>query len=197
MRNVYVLIISLLLLIGCSFSPDPIKSAFKKDEFLKKIEKDKDKYELQIAFTEISRNKDGEPIFKDFEFQVDENNYFYPASSIKLPIVILALDKINELRSEGINVSLKSKIMLSPLDQEMSLTQKDSITSFQNLIADIFLVSDNSASNVLIDFIGYNYFNTKMNQAGFNKTYLNHKFSPDPYYTIDWEIKTMLNDRIS
>ena len=197
MRNVYVLIISLLLTIGCSFSPDPIKSAFKKDEFLKKIVKDKDKYELQIAFTEISRNKDGEPIFKDFEFQVDENNYFYPASSIKLPIVILALDKINELRSEGINVSLKSKIMLSPLDQEMSLTQKDSITSFQNLIADIFLVSDNSASNVLIDFIGYNYFNTKMNQAGFNKTYLNHKFSPDPYYTIDWEIKTMLNDRIS
>tara|TARA_B100001063_G_scaffold63445_1_gene57465 strand:+ start:694 stop:1854 length:1161 start_codon:yes stop_codon:yes gene_type:complete len=197
MRNVYVLIISLLLTIGCSFSPDPIKSAFKKDEFLKKIVKDKDKYELQIAFTEISRNKDGEPIFKDFEFQVDENNYFYPASSIKLPIVILALDKINELRSEGINVSLKSKIMLSPLDQEMSLTQKDSITSFQNLIADIFLVSDNSASNVLIDFIGYNYFNTKMNQAGFNKTYLNHKFSPDPYYSIDWEIKTMLNDRIS
>ena len=197
MRNVYVLIISLLLTIGCSFSPDPIKSAFKKDEFLKKIVKDKDKYELQIAFTEISRNKDGEPIFKDFEFQVDENNYFYPASSIKLPIVILALDKINELRSEGINVSLKSKIMLSPLDQEMSLTQKDSITSFQNLIADIFLVSDNSASNVLIDFIGYNYFNTKMNQAGFNKTYLNHKFSPDPYYTIDWEIKTMFNDRIS
>ena len=79
----------------------------------------------------------------------------------------------------------------------MSLIQKDSITSFQNLIADILLVSDNSASNVLIDFIGYNHFNAKMNQAGFNKTYLNHKFSPDPNYTIDWEIKTMFNDLIS
>ena len=169
----------------------------KDDSFLDEILKNKENHELQIIYTEIKRDKEGEPDFIDFEFQVDENNYFYPASSIKLPIVILTLDKINELRSEGINVSLKSKITLSPLDQEMSLTQIDSITSFQNLIADIFLVSDNSASNVLIDFVGYNHFNNKMNQAGFNKTYLNHKFSPDPYYTIDWEIKTMLNDRIS
>ena len=110
MRNVYVPIISHLLLHGCAISPDPNKSAFKKAEFLKKIVKDKDKYELQIAFTEISRNKDGEPIFKDFEFQVDENKYFYPASTTKLPIVVLALDKINELRSSGIEITLKSKI---------------------------------------------------------------------------------------
>ena len=197
MRNVYVLIISLLLLIGCSFSPDPIKSAFKKDEFLKKIEKDKDKYELQIAFTEISRNKDGEPIFKDFEFQVDENKYFYPASTTKLPIVVLTLDKINKLRSSGINITLKSKILISSNHSEKNEIQTDTITSFQNLIADVFLVSDNYSSNILIDFIGYNYFNTKMSQAGFKNTYLNHKFNPDPYVNIDWLIKTVDKQLIS
>jgi hypothetical protein len=197
MRNVYVLIISLLLLIGCSFSSDPIKSAFKKDEFLKKIEKDKDKYELQIAFTEISRNKDGEPIFKDFEFQVDENKYFYPASTTKLPIVVLTLDKINKLRSSGINITLKSKILISSNHSEKNEIQTDTITSFQNLIADVFLVSDNYSSNILIDFIGYNYFNTKMSQAGFKNTYLNHKFNPDPYVNIDWLIKTVDKQLIS
>ena len=197
MRNVYVLIISLLLLIGCSFSPDPIKSAFKKDEFLKKIVKDKDKYELQIAFTEISRNKDGEPIFKDFEFQVDENKYFYPASTTKLPIVVLTLDKINKLRSSGINITLKSKILISSNYSEKNEIQLDTITSFQNLIADVFLVSDNYSSNILIDFIGYNYFNTKMSHAGFKNTYLNHKFNPDPYVNIDWLIKTVDKQLIS
>ena len=197
MRNVYVLIISLLLLIGCSFSPDPIKSAFKKDEFLKKIVKDKDKYELQIAFTEISRNKDGEPIFKDFEFQVDENKYFYPASTIKLPIVVLTLDKINELRSSGIDITLKSKILISPNHSKKNEIQLDTITSFQNLIADVFLVSDNYSSNILIDFIGYNYFNTKMSQAGLKNTYLNHKFNPDPYVNIDWLIQTVDKQLIS
>ena len=197
MNKLILISLSIFLLQGCFLKENPISSSMKDDSFLDEILKNKENHELQIIYTEIKRDKEGEPDFIDFEFQVDENNYFYPASSIKLPIVILTLDKINELRSEGINVSLTSKITLSPLDQEMSLTQKDSITSFQNLIADIFLVSDNSASNVLIDFVGYNHFNTKMNQAGFNKTYLNHKFSPDPYYTIDWEIKTMLNDRIS
>ena len=197
MRNVYVLIISLLLLIGCSFSPDPIKSAFKKDEFLKKIVKDKDKYELQIAFTEISRNKDGEPIFKDFEFQVDENKYFYPASTTKLPIVVLALDKINELRSSGIDITLKSKILISSNHSKKNEIQLDTITSFQNLIADVFLVSDNYSSNILIDFIGYNYFNTKMSQAGLKNTYLNHKFNPDPYVNIDWLIQTVDKQLIS
>ena len=197
MRNVYVLIISLLLLIGCSFSPDPIKSAFKKDEFLKKIVKDKDKYELQIAFTEISRNKDGEPIFKDFEFQVDENKYFYPASTIKLPIVVLTLVKINELRSSGIDITLKSKILISSNHNEIREIQTDTITSFQNLIADVFLVSDNYSSNILIDFIGYNYFNTKMSQAGLKNTYLNHKFNPDPYGNIDWLIQTVDKQLIS
>ena len=197
MNKLILVALSLLLLQGCFLKENPINSSMKGDGFLKEILKNKENYEIQIIYTEIKRDKEGEPHFMDFEFQVDENTYFYPASTIKLPIVILTLDKINELRSEGINVSLKSKITLSPLDQEMSLTQKDSITSFQNLIADILLVSDNSASNVLIDFIGYNHFNAKMNQAGFNKTYLNHKFSPDPNYTIDWEIKTMFNDLIS
>ena len=197
MNKLILIASSLFLLQGCFLKENPINSSMKGDGFLKEILKNKENYEIQIIYTEIKRDKEGKPHFMDFEFQVDENNYFYPASTIKLPIVILTLDKINELRSKGINVSLKSKITLSPLDQKMSLIQKDSITSFQNLIADILLVSDNSASNVLIDFIGYNHFNAKMNQAGFNKTYLNHKFSPDPNYTIDWEIKTMFNDLIS
>ena len=66
MRNVYVLIISLLLLIGCSLSPDPLKSAFKTDEFLKKIVKDKDNYEIQILYTKLSKNNLGQTKFSDF-----------------------------------------------------------------------------------------------------------------------------------
>ena len=70
----------------------------------------------------------------------------------------MALSKINELRAKGSTISPKSKIKLSLINNNQEIILKDSITSFQNLIADVFLVSDNSASNVLIDFIGYNYF---------------------------------------
>ena len=197
MRKVYVLLISILLLTGCSLKSDPIKSAFKEDEFLRKILKDKDNYELQILYTEVSKNSVGQAEFSDFQFQLNDENYFYPASTIKLPITVLALSKINELRAEGSNISPKSKIKLSLLSNNNEIILKDSITSFQNLIADVFLVSDNSAANVLIDFIGYNYFNSSMSNLGFANTYLNHKFNPDPFVDSSWIISSLDNEIIS
>ena len=197
MRQLSLCILSLFLLQGCFLRENPIKASMKSDNFLSEILKNKDEYEIQIAYTEITRDKYDEPVFRDFELQVDEEKYFYPASTIKLPIVVLTLDKINELRSTGIDITPKSKIIVSSTHEGNNQVQKDSITSFQNLIADVFLVSDNSASNVLIDFIGYNYFNTKMAQAGIKNTYLNHKFNPDPYVNIHWQIKTLKNELIS
>jgi hypothetical protein len=197
MRNVFVLIISLFLLTGCSFKSDPIRSALKKDDFLRSIIKYKDKYEIQIIYTEVTKNTLGQTEFKDFQFQLNDQKYFYPASTIKLPITVLVLSKINELRAAGLNISLKSKINLSLINNKKEIILKDSITSFQNLIADVFLVGDNSASNVLIDFLGYNYFNSSMNDAGYENTYLNHKFNPDPFVDSSWRISTLDNEIIS
>jgi len=197
MRKVYVLLISILLLTGCSLRSDPIRSAFKGDDFLRSIVKNKDNYEIQILYTEVSKNSDGKAEFSDFQFQLNDEKYFYPASTIKLPITVLALSKINELRAEGSNISPKSKIKLSLINNQNEIILKDSITSFQNLIADVFLVSDNSASNVLIDFIGYNYFNSSMSNLGFENTYLNHKFNPDPFVDSSWRISTLDNEIIS
>ena len=197
MRKVYVLLISILLLTGCSLGSDPIRSAFKGDDFLRSIVKNKDNYEIQILYTEVSKNNDGKAEFSDFHFQLNDEKYFYPASTIKLPIVVLTLSKINELRAEGSNISPKSKIKLSLINNNNEIILKDSITSFQNLIADVFLVSDNSASNVLIDFIGYNYFNSSMSNLGFENTYLNHKFNPDPFVESSWIISNLDNEIIS
>ena len=197
MRNIVVIIISLLLFASCSFNPNPIRSAFKKDDFLRRILKDKDKYEIQILYTEVSKNTLGQTEFTDFQFQLNDQKYFYPASTIKLPIAVMTLSKINELRAVGSNISLKSKINLSLINNKKEIIVKDSITSFQNLIADVFLVSDNSASNVLIDFIGYNYFNSSMSNLGFENTYLNHKFNPDPFVDSSWIITNIDNDTIS
>ena len=197
MRNTAALIITLILLVGCSFNPDPIRSTFKEDDFLRSIVKDKDNYEIQILYTEVSKNSNGQSEFSDFHFQLNDEKYFYPASTIKLPIAVMALSKINELRAEGSTLSPKSKIKLSLINNNQEIILKDSITSFQNLIADVFLVSDNSASNVLIDFIGYNYFNSSMSNSGFENTYLNHKFNPDPYVDSTWIISTLDNEIIS
>ena len=179
-----------------SCNSNPIELVLKSDPYLKEIIKDKEDYEIQVMLTKI--NHDNTKIdFQNYQYQHDENQYFYPASTIKLPIVVLTLKKINELRSKGSDITLKSKIILNNVDNYSNFKLQDSITSFQNLIADIFLVSDNSASNILIDFIGYNYFNDEMQNAGFDRTYLNHKFNPDPYVNSTWQISDLDNNIIS
>ena len=195
MKQLACLLLSIILF-GCSLETNPIKSSFRKNDFLKEIIKEKEDYEIQILLTKIDQYN-SKVDFQEYKYQLDDNKYFYPASTIKLPIVVLALKKINELRSKGSEITLKSKIILNYKDDYSELVIRDSITSFQNLIADVFLVSDNSASNILIDFIGYNYFNHEMENAGFDKTYLNHKFNPDPYVNSTWQISDLDNNIIS
>ena len=195
MKQLVCLLLSIILF-GCSLETNPIKSSFRKNDFLIEIIKDKQDYEIQVLLTKINQYN-SQVNFQEYKYQLDDNKYFYPASTIKLPIVVLALKKINELRSKGSEITLKSKIILNYKDDYSELVIRDSITSFQNLIADVFLVSDNSASNILIDFIGYNYFNDEMKNAGFDKTYLNHKFNPDPYVNSTWQISDLDNNIIS
>ena len=195
MKQLACLLLSIILF-GCSLETNPIKSSFRKNDFLKEIIKEKEDYEIQVLLTKIDQYN-SQVDFQEYKYQLDDNKYFYPASTIKLPIVVLALKKINELRSKGSEITLKSKIILNYKDDYSELLIRDSITSFQNLIADVFLVSDNSASNILIDFIGYNYFNEEMKNAGFDKTYLNHKFNPDPYVNSTWQISDLDNNLIS
>ena len=195
MKQLACLLLSIILF-GCSLETNPIKSSLRKNDFLKEIIKEKEDYEIQILLTKIDQYN-SKVDFQEYRYQLDDNKYFYPASTIKLPIVVLTLKKINELRSKGSEITLKSKITLNYKDDYSELVIRDSITSFQNLIADVFLVSDNSASNILIDFIGYNYFNHEMENAGFDKTYLNHKFNPDPYVNYTWQISDLDNNIIS
>ena len=49
---------------------------------------------LQIAYTQIDRNSNQEPIFTLYTFNVDNKKYFYPASTVKFPAAVLALDKL-------------------------------------------------------------------------------------------------------
>ena len=188
----YLLASFCFLLLSCSSTTNPIELIIKKREpQLKPIYKNKENHNLQILYTKVVRDSLGMPSFIQYDYQADNNVYFYPASTMKLPIVALTLQKINELRNTGINITVESKILLLSADQ---ITTE---TTFKDLISKVFLVSDNSASNILINFLGYNYFNQEMREKGLNTIVLNHKFNPDPYVKNDWKIYTLDRDLIS
>ncbi len=67
-------------------------------------------YRLQIIYTQVNRDANNRPILKHYAFRLDTNEYFYPASVVKLPLAVLALEKVNRLR--GLGISEKSLLQL-------------------------------------------------------------------------------------
>src|ERR1700757_3651622 len=58
--------------------------------------------EVQILYTQIDRDKNNVPHFKSYSYRLDANRYFYPASTVKVPTAICALEKLHELHIPGL-----------------------------------------------------------------------------------------------
>ena len=85
---------------SCS-SKNPIEKIIRSERIkIAKVYKNINKHNLQIRYTHIERDKQNDPIFISYNFGVDESRYFYPASTAKLPIVILTLQKLRELQAK-------------------------------------------------------------------------------------------------
>ena len=61
-----------------------------------------EKYRVQIIYTQIDRDARNRPTFKSFNYRLNSDQYFYPASTVKLPTALLALEKLRQLKIEGL-----------------------------------------------------------------------------------------------
>lgn len=153
-----------------------------KEPIIKKVLSDLNSHEVQILFTRIRRDSLRVPKFESHKFQVNSEHYFYPASTVKLPLAILVLQKIRKLQSEGIPITVETPFMV--LDEENVIKKTDAThpknkLTIAHLIKKIFLVSDNMAYNYLFDFIGRDDANKAIHSIGIPNFKLSHKFS-DP-----------------
>ena len=176
-----ILVVSLTITISCNNSSTILDKVLNKNIYeLQKVLKNKEKHDLQILLNEIKRDDSGKAVFKEDAFQLDEGRYFYPASTAKLPIAILSLQKIKELRSNGLQISGDTPFFITDKNGEI-LVKRDSthslgILTINHLIKKIFLVSDDNAYNYLFDFLGTDYINKELTQRGLSKTRLYQKF---------------------
>ena len=100
MNKFIIIFIAIFSISSCKSNFNPIKQALKSEKpSIKKISKKISKYDIQIRLTVIDSNKN----FNDYEFRVKPKKYFYPASTVKLPIALFAMEKINEIG--GIDLS--------------------------------------------------------------------------------------------
>ena len=70
-------------------------------EWFQAVLDDADRHRLQILYTRIDRDAENRPLFRSQGYRLTEE-YFYPASTVKLPAAILALEKLNDLGVPGL-----------------------------------------------------------------------------------------------
>ena len=185
LRNYFLVF---LFLFSCVFfvkscqKPSSIleKALSNPDPLIQNVLNQKEKHEIQILLTHVHKKKNGKGSFQEESFQLDEGRYFYPASTAKLPIAILTLQKISALQSQGIAITKETPFRIQGFEGEV-IIEKDSthhkgIVSIEHLIKKIFLVSDNDAYNYLFDFLGRDYINAELKKRGLLDTQIQHKF---------------------
>jgi hypothetical protein len=111
---------------------------------------------------------------------VHAGNYFYPASTVKLPVVLLALQKLNALKDKGIDRNT-SMLTETSFNGQTSVfndpTSIDGRPSIAHYIKKILMVSDNDAFNRLYEFLGQDYINTEMKKKGYADVQILHRLN--------------------
>ena len=144
------------------------------DKF-KKLTDNPEKYRLQILYTQIDRDAKNRPTLTTYSYRSDSNEYFYPASTVKLAASVLALEKLNALKIDKSTTFHTLKNRPSQLEIKTDTTAKSGLPSVEHYIKKILLVSDNEAYNRLYEFLGQRPFNEKMRSKGFNGVRLTHR----------------------
>ena len=143
-------------------------------------------WNVQIIYTQINRDKNGNPELKNFYFNKNNARYFYPASTVKFPTVLLALQRLNELKAKGIDrnsTMITQSAYSGQTDVYNDPNTPDGKPTITQYIKKILLVSDNDAFNRLYEFLGQEYINTELHKKGFTDVQILHRL--DIFLTED------------
>lgn len=133
------------------------------------------KFRLQILYTQIDRDVDNKPTFTAHAYRVDANEYFYPASTVKLAASVLALEKLNKLKIDKSTTFQTLKNRPTQVEVLRDTSAANGLPSIANYIKKILLVSDNEAYNRLYEFLGQKDFNRTMASKGFEGVRFTHR----------------------
>lgn len=175
----YIIVVMAAMLLTSCATKNIINTNILKDETLKQIANDP-AHEVQIIYTQVNKK---DKTFKTHTFNVNPEKYFYPASTVKMPIAILALQKLNELKGRGVEIDRTTAMFTGAFRANQTPSFVDTTTmdkkpTIERYIQKIFAVSDNDAFNRLYEFLGQDYINQSLRKNGaFTTSVINHRLS--------------------
>jgi hypothetical protein len=150
---------------------DPLQQVLRAHpEWFASVLEHADEHRLQILYTQIDRDADNRPRFRSFSYRL-RDEYFYPASTVKLPAAILALEKLNDLGVPGLTRDTPLRIEAgTPAETAVDAdpSKADRRPTIAHYIKKVFLVSDNDAFNRLYEFVGQREINERLWSKGYD-----------------------------
>lgn len=138
-----------------------------------------DPYRLQIIYTQINRDKKNRPSFTNYYFRVDSTEYFNPASTVKLPLALLSLEKLNNLKNPKLDkfTTIQFDSAYSKQTREWhDTTAQNGYPSVAHLIKKAFLVSENDPYSRMYEFVGQETINRSLHARGYLDSRITHRF---------------------
>jgi hypothetical protein len=137
-----------------------------------------EKHRLQVLYTQIDRDENNNPSFTTHTFRLRPREYFYPASTTKFPVAVLALEKANQ--NSKINPYSRLEILTEKPELNgvvRDLNSESGYPSIAHYIHTLFIVSDNSANNRLYEFLGRDHINQRLWELGYPNARIRHRLS--------------------
>ena len=169
----------------CSFAQPKNDSVLQRilagsnSKLLQNVLRYKDSFRVQIIYTRINRDQHNKPSFQNFYFNTDTNLYFNPASTVKLPLALLSLEKINSLSKRAISKYSSLQVDSNYAWQTAAWndsTSETGLPSIAQYIRKAFLVSDNDAYNRMYQFIGQQAINDSLHHKGYTVARITRQF---------------------
>lgn len=134
-------------------------------------------YRLQIIYTQVHRDKKNRPAFHHYYYHYDPLLYFNPASMVKLPLAVLALEKLATIPGVDRNTTIQfdsSQSWQRPLYRDT--TAADGRPTIAHLIKRALLVSENDPYNRLYQFVGQQGINQRLWEMGHKQARITRQF---------------------
>lgn len=174
--------------------------------YFSSIIENREAYGVQVFYTQIDRKRRKKLILTDHTYELNADHYFYPASTVKLPVAILALQKLRELNIRGLDMNATMITGAAGFGQTEVCndpTAPDGRPTIAHYIKKILLVSDNDAFNRLYEFLGQEYINHSLHKMGYKEVQIIHRLSislseeqnrrTNPVSFLDIEGKALFN----
>lgn len=177
----------IMLMFACSeiFAQDivPVKDDLldkllkNKNSLLNKVLDNPSKYQFQLIYVRVMKDEKGNIRFEKRDLFQDKY-YFNPASLIKFPLAVAALEKLSALKDSGVDLNTTINMHTCSCDYDTDdYVKNNSNPCFGQFIREMMIMSDNDAYNLFFDFMGKDRFNNRMQELGYKNIIMRKHFT--------------------